>query len=104
MLIENHNREIMENTILSWAVGIIGFLATFVSSVAMAYINNVNTKFAKHEETNSKDIKDIHSKFEKYAKEDDLKALRTEMIHNQEAINGKLDKILFMVANKEDRK
>lgn len=94
----------MENTILSWAIGIIGFLAAFLSAIAMAYVNNVNSRFSKHEETNKNDIDKIHSKFDNYAKDDDLKALRKEILSVQQAIFTKLDNIWVMVANKEDRK
>lgn len=94
----------MENTILSWAVGIIGSLVTFLTVVLMSYVNHVNNRFNAHETKNDNDVKDIHTKFEKYAKDDDLKSLRKEMLINQKNISDKLDQILIMVANKEDRK
>jgi len=94
----------MENNILSWAVGIIGALFTFLTVVAMAYINHVNNRFVAHETKNEKEVKDIHSKFDKYLKTEDFKDFKTEIMEGQKKIFDEIKEITKMLYEKENRK
>lgn len=96
---------------MNWLAGIIAFLAAFISSVAIAYMNNVRSsitdiykKVSDIEKNNTDEVKAIHIKFESYAKDEDLKELRKEILDNQKDLNRKLDDIILLLSKKEDKK